>query len=491
METLLQQLTHGNGLLLILILGFGGSFQHGYQITGLSSPSPYIQRFINSSWYDRYKEPPPPQTVTMIWSLIVSMYAVGGLFGAGSVKFISGLMGRKKAVICNSFITVAAAAIMLTSKSVGSFEMSIVARIIYGYSAGLGLNTHLMYLGEISLRKIRGIVTLTSAIFTALGKLSGQLLGLSELLGREDTWDILLCVPAVFSVVQIVVLPFFPEAPRYLFIEKRDDKACKKALQSLWGQGDYTQEMDEMLTEQAAIEAAPQVSPLQLLRDRTVRWQLITMSTIYCCNHLCGMSTVSTFSFDIFLEVGIPKKKIRYITLGLGVAEILTSVACGLLIEHTGRRPLLWGGYGVMAACWVFVTVTLNLKDFSYWVPYITASLMVIFIIFFGGGPGGVTSTINSDVFIQSNRVAALVLMGLLRWFMFAVLGLVFPFLINALSSYCFLLYACACMLGSLYMYFFLPETKGKTLLEISEEFKAITLCGKSFAEEKRTETKL
>uniref|UniRef100_A0A3Q0RLI2 Solute carrier family 2 member 9, like 1 n=1 Tax=Amphilophus citrinellus TaxID=61819 RepID=A0A3Q0RLI2_AMPCI len=435
--------THGNGLLLILILGFGGSFQHGYQITGLSSPSP---RFINSSWYDRYKEPPPPQTVTMIWSLIVSMYAVGGLFGAGSVKFIS-------------------AAIMLTSKSVGSFEMSIVARIIYGYSAGLGLNTHLMYLGEISLRKIRGTVTLTSTIFTALGKLSGQLLGLSELLGREDTWEILLCVPAVFSVVQIVVLPFFPEAPRYLFIEKRDDKACKKALQSLWGQGDYTQEMDEMLTEQAAIEAAPQVSPLQLLRDRTVRWQLITMSTIYCCNHL-------TFSFDIFLEVGIPKKKIRYITLGLGVAEILTSVACFITLvtirENMDTVPLK------------------SLGTFTHSYEQMDGSPIVSLIL-----TGGVTGTINSEVFIQSNRVAALVLMGLLRWFMFAVLGLVFPFLINALSSYCFLLYACACVLGSLYMYFFLPETKGKTLLEISEEFKAITVCGKSFAEEKRTETKL
>lgn len=71
------------------------------------------------------------------------------------------------------------------------------------------------------------------------------------------------------------------------------------ALQSLWGQGDYQQEMDEMLTEQAAIEAAPPVSLLQLLRDRTVRWQLITISTIYCCNQLSGMSTVWTIPYSI------------------------------------------------------------------------------------------------------------------------------------------------------------------------------------------------
>lgn len=132
------------------------------------------------------------------------------------------------------------------------------------------------------------------------------------------------------------------------------------ALQTLWGQGDYKEEMDEMLAEQAAIEAAPPKSPLQLLRDKTVRWQLMSMSIIYFCNQMSGMSAVrmqmfcfkadslhpnsnhslsnanqnlsscqiSIFSFDIFQKVGIPKDKIRYVTLGLGVCEIMTSVSC-------------------------------------------------------------------------------------------------------------------------------------------------------------------
>ncbi|XP_039652651.1 solute carrier family 2 member 9, like 1 isoform X2 [Perca fluviatilis] len=381
------------------------------------------------------------------------------------------------------------AGIMLTSKGAKSYEMIIVARILYGYSAGLGGSIHLMYLGEISPRKIRGTVTLTSATFVSLGKLFGQIFGLSEILGHEELWNIVLCVPAFFSVVQIIVLPFLPEAPRYLFLEKGDDKACKKALQSLWGQGDYKQEMDEMLAEQAAIEAAPSKSPLQLLRDRTVRWQLLTMSIIYCCNQLSGITAISTFSFDIFLAAGVPRDKIRYVTLGLGISEMITYISCGLLIEHTGRRPLIWGGYGFMSACWVLVTITLNLKDSSYWVPYISASLIILSTIFFSGGPGGATHTVYSEIFNQSNRLAAFVLIGTQRWLFSAVMGLVFPFLINA--SYCFVLFACMCLLASLYTFFILPETKGKTLLEISEEFKAITVCGKSFLEEKRVETKL
>ncbi|XP_029358628.1 solute carrier family 2 member 9, like 1 [Echeneis naucrates] len=491
METLLQQLTHGNALFLIIILGIGGTFQFGYHTTALSSPSPYIQRFINNSWYDRYEEPPPAHTVTMIWSLIVSMYAVGGLFGAVSVKFISGRLGRKRAVICNSFIGIVAAGIMLTSKMANSFEMIIVARTLYGYSSGLGSSTHIMYLGEISPRKIRGMVTLTSAIFASFGKLFGQFCGLRELLGREELWNIVLCVPSFFSVVQLIALPFLPDAPRYLFIEKGDDQACKKALQNLWGQGDYKQEMDEMLAEQAAIEAAPPKNPLQLLKDKTVRWQLITMSLITGFNQLSGMSMISIFSFDIFLEAGIPRDKIRYVTLGLGVSAIITSISCAFLIEHTGRRPLFWGAYGVMSLTWVFVTVTVNLGTSYSWVPYITCGLIILFIIFFCGGPAGASAALSSELFMQSDRMAALVLIGIQRWLMFAILGLGFPFLIKALSSYCFVPFACVCLLGSLYTFFILPETKGKTLLDISREFRAITLYGNYFREKKQLETKL
>ncbi|XP_022057305.2 solute carrier family 2 member 9, like 1 [Acanthochromis polyacanthus] len=491
MGTLLQQLTSGNVLLLIVVLGIGGNFHLGYHVTGLSSPSPYIQSFINSTWYDRYEELPSPHMVTMIWSLVVSMLSFGGVFGAFSVKFITSRLGRKKAMICNNFIAMIAAGIMLTSKWAKSFEMIIMARILYGYSAGLGASLHLMYLMEISPRKIRGMVTLTAATFGSLGKLSAQLFGLSEVLGREDQWNIVLFVPACFSLVPIMVLPFLPESPRYLFIEKGDDKECKKALQSLWGQGDYKQEMDEMLIEQAAIEAAPPKNPLQLLRDRTVRWQLISMSTIYCCNQLSGMPVISTFSFDIFLNAGIPKDKIRYMTVGLGIAEIITSISSSLLIEHIGRRPLFFGGYGTMSVIWVLVTVTLNLKDPSYWVPYITAALITLFIISFGGGPGAATGTLNTELFVQSDRPAAFVLVMMLRWSTAIIQGLTFPFLITALTTYSFTLFACVCLLGSLYAFFILPETKGKTLLEISEEFKAITVCGKSFLEKKTTETEL
>ncbi|XP_029946745.1 solute carrier family 2, facilitated glucose transporter member 5-like [Salarias fasciatus] len=420
----------------------------------------------------------------MIWSLIVSSFGVGGLFGSWSFKFIAGNLGRKKGVICGSCISIIAAIIMLTCKITKSFEMIIMARLLLGFGAGLGCCLHLIYLTEISPKTIRGRVTLTLANFFSLGKVTGGLLGLSEIFGTEDLWIVALTFPACFLVVHVFVFPFFPESPRYLFIEKGDEEACRKALQSLWGPGDYRQEMDEMLVEQAAIEAARPKSPVQLMKDRTVRWQLVTAVSIFLLNLLSGMSVIHTFSFDIFIESGIPEDKIRYISLGLLMCELIASMSTSLLIDRFGRRPLICVGFGAMCCGWVLVTVLLNLKGSNAWVSYVSAALIILIIVFHSGGPGAATSPLIGELFVQSDRLAAFVIIGMLGCLGMAVLGFAFPFLIIYLGSYSFVLFACVCLLASLYTFFIVPETKGKTMLEIAEEFKAISLCGKSSSEQ-------
>ncbi|XP_072308909.1 solute carrier family 2 member 9, like 1 [Eucyclogobius newberryi] len=423
----------------------------------------------------------------MIWSVIVSIFSLGGLLGVLSARLMSSKLGRKKTLYCSSFISIAGAIVILTSKMLESFEMVIAGRVLFGFSAGLGTCINLMYLGDMSLRKSRGMVTFTATTFTCFGKLSAQFFGLSEILGREELWNVLLCVSACLSVVSIVLLPFFPEAPRYLFIEKGDDQACKRALQSLWGPGDYKEEMEEMLVEQAAIETAPPKNPLQLLRSKRSGWALFTICLICLCNQMSGFSTVSTFSYDIFYKAGMPEDSIRYVTLALGVIESITSICCGFLMENIGRRPLVWVGYGVMAVSWALVSVTVYFQDSAHWVPYFTALFIVTVIVFFWGGPGGGVNTLNTEIFIQSERMAAVVLVGIQRWVTHAVIGLAFPFLIATLGSYCYVLFACWCLVGGLYSFFILPETKGKSVLEISEEFRAISMCRRSTTADKDT----
>ncbi|KAG5275238.1 hypothetical protein AALO_G00145140 [Alosa alosa] len=477
MESLLKHLIRGNAVLFIIVLGMGGTFQNGFHITVLSSPSPFVKRFINSSWTERYG-PPGPDTVTFIWSAVVALYALGGFFGSVGVRVITGKLGRKKTMIYTNVVSVVASAMMLTSKYANSFEMILISRLMFGFTSGLLGSVHVIYLGESSPKRLRGMVTLTSATFTSIGKLAGQFAGLREVLGREEWWNILLSVPTAFTLILLFVLPFFPEAPRYLLIEKNNAEKCKKALQCLWGPGDYEKEMEEMKAEQAAIGGKRSKSLLELLRDKNVRWQLITMLVVHSCIQFCGISAISAFSYTIFQEAGISEDKIRYVTLGIGMSEVFTSISCGLLIESVGRRVLLWRGFAAMSVIMASITITLLLQDFASWISFCTVALFFLFIIFYCGGPAGVLPSLTHEIFIQSCRPAAFVFMGTLRWLGFTVLSFIFPFLIAQLKSFSFLLFSGACLGGALFGFFLLPETKGKTLLEISEEFKRIKVCG-------------
>ncbi|KAL6464385.1 hypothetical protein MHYP_G00267020 [Metynnis hypsauchen] len=490
MSRLLFQV-RGKALLFIIVLSLGGSFQMGSNIALFSSPSPFIKSFINSSWTERYGEAPGENTVTLIWSTIASSYAFGGLFGSIIVRWITNHLGRKRAMIWNNAISFVALGTMIASRFVNSFEMIMLSRFLFGFTTGLGSSIHGLYLGDSSPKKIRGIVSLSVALFLSSGKLFGQFMGLSEILGQEDWWNILLSIPAFFSIIQMVTLPFFPEAPRYLLIEKGNTEQCKKALQFLWGPGDYKLEIEEMLLEQAALRGERSKTLLELLRDRNVRWQLLSLLIIQEAIEFCGISVLSLHSFSIFQEAGIPVDKIRYVTMGVGLSEVLIKITCGLLIDRVGRRVLLWVGFAIMAVIMALMTLTLELKDYSFWIPYSTVALVFLFFIVYGGGPAGVMPSLTHEIFIQSYRSAAFVFMGILIWGGFAVLGFIFPFLLVTLKSFIFVFFSCVCLAASLYIFFILPETKGKTPLEISEEFRNIRVFGSSTDMDLCLETKL
>ncbi|KAJ8259769.1 hypothetical protein GJAV_G00173210 [Gymnothorax javanicus] len=477
METSLKQLVRGKALIFIIVLGLGGTFQTGFHISVTSSPTPYIKNFINQSWFVRYGETMAPESITSIWSVIVSLYAVGGLMGSLSTRFIAGRFGRKKPMICSNMVSVVAAVIIYSSKIANSFEMILVARFIVGFCAGLGSNIHSIYLGESSPKKIRGMVTLTSATFASIGKLSAQIAGLREMLGREELWNILLCASVCFSVAHIIMLQFFPEAPRYLLIEKHNEAMCRDGLQTLWGKGDFKVEIEEMLKEQCALKGQHSVTVLELLKDRRVRTQVITMFAILLGIQFSGVSAISAFSYNIFEEVNVPPDKIRYVTLGVGATEVLISITCWFLIENVGRRVLLWVGFGAMSVSMALITVSQLLKENIYWIPYSTIGLLFLFIMFFGGGPGGVQASLTHEMFMQSYRPAAFALTGILRWLSFTVLGTFYPFILASLKQYSFLLFSGVCLMAGLFAFFFVPETKGKTHLEISEEFSKIQIC--------------
>ncbi|XP_078105765.1 solute carrier family 2, facilitated glucose transporter member 9-like [Sander vitreus] len=121
-------------------------------------------------------------------------------------------------------------------------------------------------------------------------------------------------------------------------------------------------------------------------------------------------------------------------------------------------------------------------EDASPVFPYVSMVCVFAFILSFGLGPGGVTNILTTELFTQTARPAAYIIAGSLNWLSFFFIGLVFPFIVVGvqkigLQQYCFLVFLAICSLMAIYIFFFVPETKNKTFMEIQNEFQSRKAC--------------
>ncbi|XP_042319612.1 solute carrier family 2, facilitated glucose transporter member 11-like [Sceloporus undulatus] len=353
--------------------------------------------------------------------------------------------------------------------------MILVGRFLFGVSAGLCMAIHPQYAGEVSPKRLRGFANASVGFFWSLGKSLGQILGLRELLGSEGCWPVLLAFVGVTAFVQLLALPFFPESPPYLLVQKQDEGTCLRAMQRLWGPGAHEEEMAALREEAAAAGKAggAALGPWRMLKDPVLRPQMRILAAAVLTLQLCGINAVYFYTFEVFRAAGFGEALIPYLSLGIGLCELASALLCVLTIERIGRRALLWGGCGAMAAALGLLALTLSLQKEHRWASHGSLALLFLFVVFFGLGPNGATMSVMMEIFSHSLRPAAFVIGGCLNWAGLFVIGITFPFAVEALGPFCFLIFAVVLVGSGIFFFLFLPETKGKSVAEITEEFNA------------------
>uniref|UniRef100_A0A8C5TCM0 Solute carrier family 2, facilitated glucose transporter member 5 n=2 Tax=Malurus TaxID=55806 RepID=A0A8C5TCM0_9PASS len=396
-------------ILTICAAGIGGTFQYGYNISIINAPASYIQMFMNTTWLERTGVPLESNVILLLWSFTVSAYPLGGLTGAVVAGPMAIMLGRKTSLLLNNVFVIIAATLSGFSRMAKSFEMIMLSRFFTGMNAGVSMNIQPMYLAESAPKKLRGAVALTSASFTALGLVLGQVVGLRELLGGEENWPFLLASNVVPALIQLTALPWFPESPRYLLIDRGDKESCTSALQKLRGTSDLSAELEEMLAEQAAVKGQRAKNPWELFQNPALRWQLVSIVVLSSAMQLCGNDSMYFYAAYVFQEAGIPQDKIPYVVIGTGSCELITSVTCVRHSMHSGDvQPLL--------------------TQIS-WMPYLSMACIFAYILSFGIGPAGVTGVLPTEVFDQMSRPAAYMICGSLLWFNLFLVGTAFPFI--------------------------------------------------------------
>ncbi|KAF5904682.1 solute carrier family 2, facilitated glucose transporter member 5 [Clarias magur] len=411
-----------------LISAFGSSFQYGYNVAVINSPAPDMQRFYQNVSESR-NSTVSEGVLTLLWSLTVSMFPLGGFFGSLLIAPLVNNLGRKGTLLFNNIFSVVPALLMGVSEVLESFEVIILGRFIVGICAGLSSNVVPMYLGELAPRNLRGAVGIVPQLFITIGILTAQVFGIRNILGNAEGWPIMLSLTGVPALIELILLPFCPESPRYMLIQRGDENNARTALQRLRGWKDVEDEMTEMRLEEQSERAEGQLSVLKLFTFRSLRWQLVSIIIMNMGQQLSGVNAIYYYADSIFSSAGVKENDVQYVTVGTGTVNVLMTFAAVFIVEASGRRLLLLIGFGICCAACVILTVALSLQETLYWMPYVSIGCVIIYVIGHAIGPSPIPTVITSEIFRQSSRPAAFMVAGSVHWLSNFTVGLVFPFL--------------------------------------------------------------
>ncbi|XP_075046862.1 solute carrier family 2, facilitated glucose transporter member 5 [Mixophyes fleayi] len=471
-------------VLVTLVSTIGSSFQYGYNVASINSPTTFMKTFYNETYTERYGASLSVSLETVLWSLTVSLYPLGGFFGSLLVGPLVTKIGRKGTLLLNNIFSIVPAILMGTSVLAKSFEVIIVCRLVIGICAGLSSNVVPMYLGEMSPKNLRGAIGVMPQLLITVGILMAQIFGIRFILGNTTGWPILLALTGIPAVLELIFLPFFPESPRYTLLQKGKEEKAKKALQRLRGWEDVDNEIKEMYQEDQSEKAEGRLSVRNLCSFRPLRWQLIAIIVMNMGQQLSGINAVYYYADTIYRTAGVPDETVQYVTVATGAVNVVMTVVAIFIVDSWGRRLLLLLGFGTCCAACVVLTIALVYQTTVHWMPYLSIACVIVYVIGHAIGPSPIPYVITTEMFRQASRPAAFMVAGSVHWLSNFIVGLIFEFLRNGLGPYCFVLFAAICLATFFFIYFFVPETKGKTFLEISE------LMAKRNGLEERTDSK-
>ncbi|XP_012860777.1 solute carrier family 2, facilitated glucose transporter member 7 [Echinops telfairi] len=457
-------------LLATLSAAFGSAFQYGYNIAVVNTPHKVLKAFYNETYFERHGAPMDEKVTLLLWACTVSMFPLGGLLGSLVVGLLVDKCGRKGTLLMNNVFAIVPAILMGVSKVAKAWELIIFSRVVLGVCAGISYSALPMYLGELAPKNLRGTLGTMTEVFVIVGVFLAQIFSLQAILGNPTGWPVLLAITGIPALLQLLSLPFFPESPRYTLIQRRDEETARQALRALRGRTNVDDEIEEMRLEAQAEQAEGQLSVLNLFTFRPLRWQLISIIVLMAGQQLSGINAINYYADTIYASAGVQAGHSQYVTVGAGVVNIVMTVISALTVELLGRRCLLLAGYGVCGSACLGLTLVLLFQVRTTPGPL---GIICVFTYIAGHsiGPSPVPSVVRTEIFLQSSRPAAFMVDGAVHWLTNFIIGFVFPSIQALIGAYSFLIFAGICLLTAVYVYLVIPETKGKTFVEINQIF--------------------
>jgi sugar porter (SP) family MFS transporter len=413
-------------------------------------------------------------TRALFQSLWNGMTAIAQCIGALCSPWISNKFGRKASYTLSSAVCIVGVGIQFASRS---WKLLMVGKAINGFGLGGCFCFGPLYVGENAFPELRGfyLVFLNSSI--VYGQLFQSFSAKwSQTLPGNAAWLTLFGMQWIFPVLTLAIMPWYPESPYWILSKYNDLTRTKKELSRLYGPKN-TILIDRRLTElQVEVELMRSSSNEVKLRDifNAANWSRT------CLTFLCGSTQQFIGTSFIFGYIGYWASLIGIqqpfdVSIGVFVLGFVGNTIAFYTIERIGRRPLIVHGLLLM---WIllFLIGGLGFGGNSHSVLAAITAFLFIWAFIYQTTLGAAALAFSSEISDLSLRSYTQPLVTIGNAGVGWVFGFVAPYLINPdeanLGARVGLLFGFLGILSWIYVYFYVPETKGITYVELAWLFE-------------------
>ncbi|EJD45570.1 general substrate transporter [Auricularia subglabra TFB-10046 SS5] len=314
----------------------------------------------------------------------------------------------------------------------------------------------------------------------------------------EAAWRLPLALQLVPALVLGAGILFMPFSPRWLVNQGRDDEALVVLARAreLDPSSDLVQiefleiRAQHLFEKEVSQEQFPQYQDgtassnfklaaygyLSLITNRVLRWRVAVGALTMFFQQWTGINAILYYAPSIFEGLGLTGNTVSLLATGVvGVVMFLATIPAMIWVDNVGRKPILISGAFIMAGCHFIVAALIGEFEKSWdthkAAAWTACAFVWIFSMAFGYSWGPASWILIAEVFPLSVRSKGMSIAASSNWMNNFIVGQVTPSMRTAMPYGTFIFFGAFSFLGGLFIWFFVPETKGLTLEEMDAAF--------------------